>query len=303
MNDSRPALSVIVAARDSAVALVPCLQALAPQMAGQPVECVIVGPEGADAEALAADFGAAARSIQASPGALVPELWSVGIAATEGSIVALTVADCVPEPGWIARILAAPWESIDALGGGFDVAEPARWRDRAALYLRYWSFPRSGQRSEVDDLAADNVAYRRGSLMRCEETWRDGFWEPPVHRRMRALGMRLLFDPGMWVAVRHVPSVRSFAKQRFLHGWWFARQRLATLSRASQMVRILGAPLVPLVMLARICRALAVQGRLSPSRLVPALPLMTLYLISWSVGELLGYSGLRPSGYRETTPA
>ncbi len=114
--------------------------------------------------------------------------------------------------------------------------------------------------------------------------------------------MRLLFDPGMGVAVRHPPSVRSFARQRFMHGWWFARRRLATLSPASQIVRIVGAPLVPLVMLARIFRALAAQGRLSPSRLIPALPLMTLYLISWSAGELLGYSGLRPSGYRETTP-
>jgi len=294
---------VIVAARDPAAALGPCLHALAPQMAGQPVECVVVGPAGVRAEQLAADLGATARSVQAGSGALVPELWSMGIAATEGSIVALTVADCIPGPGWVAKILAAPWESIDALGGGFDVAEPARWRDRAALYLRYWSFPRSGGRSDVDDLAADNVAYRRSSLMKCEETWRDGFWEPPVHRRMRALGMRLVFDPGMWVVVRHSPSVRSFARQRFVHGWWFARQRLATLTPASQIVRILGAPLVPLVMLARICRALAVQGRLSPSRLIPALPLMTLYLISWSAGELVGYSGLRPSGYQETTPA
>jgi hypothetical protein len=298
MNPPPPRLSIVVAARDPGTGLSTYLAALAPQLASKPVECVVAGASRDDIEARAAGLAPRLRAVPAPAGALVPELWTAGIDASAGRVVALTITDCIPSTGWVDAILAADWDAIDAVGGGFDVAAAASSRDRALLYLRYWAFPRCGRPRDVTDLAADNVAYRRSSLMRCAELWAGGFWEPPVHRRMVELGMRLVFNPQMYVTVSHRASVRDMARQRFAHGWRFGSQRLASMGPAERAARIVTSPLIPIVLLARTCRALATQGRLSWRRLAPSVPLLEMYLVIWSLGELAGYIGFRPDRHR-----
>ncbi len=49
---------------------------------------------------------------------------------------------------------------------------------------------------ETVDLPGDNAVYRRDALAATHDVYRDGFWEPEVHRALAGRGHRLLALPG-----------------------------------------------------------------------------------------------------------
>lgn len=271
-------MSVVVAARDAGGVTREAVEAVRREAAGLDAEVVVVAPSGSR-EAELARSSAVVLEVAGDP--LAPELWKAGIDATTGDVVALTIAQCVPAPGWLPALVGA-LDPLCVAAGGPVVLRSRRPGVVAAFYLRYSSYLRPFARREALDVPGDNAIYRRAALDEVREVWRHGFWENEVNVALRARGEILILDPRPVIALRTVGGFRAFCRQRFRHGRIFGAWRAAT---GVGRWRALLAPLVPLVMISRIVRRVPNGERL---RFAVALPFLAAYLLAWVAGETTG---------------
>jgi hypothetical protein len=111
-------LSVVIAAHDAGPNLKRCLDALTPQLPPAAMEILVVGSSGKN----------------------VPQLWSEGIGAARGRIVALTIENCVPASEWARRTIhahACPWSAV---GGAIEIVPGANLVDWAVYFCRYSAY-------------------------------------------------------------------------------------------------------------------------------------------------------------------
>jgi hypothetical protein len=222
-------------------------------------------------------------------GALVPELWAAGIRASAGRRVGLLSASVVPASDWVDNLVASALDGKPAASGG-PIEPPAAGSssaDWAVLFCRYSRYllpvPVPGP-----DVAADNASYERTALDAVADTWHAGFWEPFVHRALRARGEEVVTNQAPVVTVAPGQSLASLVRQRFRHGRHHARLQAAGRGRAVAVVRAGAAPLVPFVLTARGARAVWSRHRLR-LRFLQTLPMLLWAHCWWAAGEAFGY--------------
>jgi hypothetical protein len=283
MSTTQPAVSVVIGANAPPDRLEACLAALEPQREG--VE-VLVGAGAEVPEALRERFPWARISV--APGHLVPEHWRDGIDAAGGEIVALTIAQMIPAPDWIATIRRLH-EEHPVVGGAIEPGPGLRLVDWAELFCRYARDLPPFPARESLELPGDNAAYARAALERVRDTYSDGFWEPHVHRRLAAEGAAPWQAPELLVRQGRSAGFAAFFRQRLEHGRAHGRQRGSEASRAENAVRMLAAPLVPFVMTLRVARLVWGKGR-HGARLAAALPVVLAFNVAWGLAEGLGHA-------------
>lgn len=284
----RPAMSIVVAAVNTAETLAPWLEAVRPQLAHHDVEVLIAAAaDDRDARATAAD--SRVRIVRGEAGALVPALWGTALLEAEGDIVAVTITACLPAGDWLDAIAAAYREApADGIGGVIDYAPGGSLTDRALHLVRYTPYLPPLAAGPVTEIAGDNGTYTRAALMRWRErVARDGFWESEFNRHIRARGGVLRVDPRIRVTHTRSYSYASFARQRFRHGRIFGRSRRRTMSAPARLARVFLSVAVPPAMLARALRTVAARGRLD-ARTVLASPIAARFFWSWAIGEAAG---------------
>jgi hypothetical protein len=282
MTRRAPALSVVIGSNGSAGSVERCLAALEPQRDG--AEVIVCEPRASPARARER-FGWA--TWLELPGALVPELWREGIDRARGRIVALTISPMVPAPDWVATLLAEHAQR-DAVAGAIDPGEGLRLADWAEYFCRYAKDMRPFEPHATVDLPGDNASYKRELLERTRELYRDGFWEPVVHRRLDEEGVELWQSPLPVVLQGRSAGPRAFASQRRHHGRAHGRQRGAHFSAVRNLAGVLGAPVVPALLLLRVLRTVFARGR-HRARALLSLPWMLWFDVEWAAGEARGH--------------
>lgn len=283
----RPDLSVVVAAWPDDRGLADCLAALAPQL-GDGTEVLVVAA--GDPAERPAGWPPQARRLAGN--GLIPDLWAAGIGEARGGVVAITTAHFRPAPDWVGAVRAAHARlESPAIGGAIDPPRGGSLVDWATYFLRYSAYLGYGREQDVPDVAGDNASYKRGALEAHPDLVRNGFWELDLHRRLRAEGRRVTFDPAVRVTQRHSFGFRRFMAQRFEHGRQFGGNRFPGRPLPVRLAAAAAAPLIPAVFLAKIVRRV-VRGRRYYGPFLAALPVMLCFLLAWSLGEAVGY--LRP---------
>ncbi len=282
MSAPGEACSVVVAVRRSEHNLDRFIAALAPQV-DPGVEVILVDDGPFDQE----QPGPAWTRCYHRPGALVPVLWSEGLARATGPVVALTTAGMVPDPDWLSFARRAPGDSLAGVGGAIEPAGGQRRVDWAVYFCRYSPYMLPLADGAALDVPADNATYLTAVLQRYRDLWEDGFWEPAVHRAMRADGFRLGMQADMIVRHAGGPGIREFAHQRALHGQAHGERRPLPPGRGAAARVWLTAPLVPPLMAARAARAVWSKRR-HRRQFVVALPLIVWFYSWWAAGELRG---------------
>lgn len=279
-------VSVVVAAWPDTTGLAECLGSLQPQ-AGDGVQIFVASPASPSADFMR-NFPAV-RWLAANPAALIPRLWSSGMAVATGEVVAITTAHFVPAADWIAQIRAAHGR-LDSAGiaGPIDPPRGGGPGDWATFFLRYSTAFVHDHEQSVHDLIGDNAAYRRADLQRHWESIRAGFWEPKFHQLVLAEGRKLTFVPEMRITQKHSFGIARFCSQRMHHGRQYGGDRMRGKSALYRTLGVLLSPLIPLVLLAKIV------GRVThrPAYVLPflgSLPVLLLFICSWALGELRGY--------------
>ena len=284
-------VSVVIAVPNAAGGAVPGIDAFSMQVAEEGGELLVVYTDQGSGRIVVGrrlPLGGAPMNVPQPPGRLTPHLWQAGISAATGSIVVLTLAGLVPEAGWLkAHLEAHRTGRWCAVGGPImpEAASPAG--DRAVAISRYSAFLLPFEAHEVADVAADNASYRRDAIDGCRDLLHDGFWEPPVHERMRREGWKLLLDPRAVMAHRHTNSFGSFIRQRLKHGFRFGQDRRGGVSTGWMVKYLLLSPLVPLVLTWRVYTRMRAKGR-SAGEFLVYLPWLLCFNTAWSVAEVAG---------------
>lgn len=281
-------ISIIVASCNALASIRDCLDCLVRQ-ADTEVELIVVdNSDDGTTEIVRAHFPEV-RLLKQPAQALINELWSAGIMQSHGDIVALTTAHCIPASDWIAQVRKAHGGVAAGVGGAINGEAQSSLVDWAVCFCRYSRFLPPLRAEEVEDIPADNAAYKREPLFRQEAQWRDGFWEPQVHSALALEGQVLWLAPAMQVHHRHSYDFAGFVRQRFAHGQKYGGWRASTLSPVKRALMLAASPLIPLVLLQRTARRVLGKGG-NRVRLMATLPLLAAFFIAWACGEALGYA-------------
>ncbi|MGI9146843.1 MAG: glycosyltransferase [Chloroflexota bacterium] len=282
-------VSVVVASQSALAQVERCLAALEAQRQQGIGQIILVGNtiEGIG-EAVRESFPSV-EIVDRPSHVLVPELWAEGVGRSREAVIALTTADMLPDPGWVAAILRqyerASWAGV----GGVILPSPGLGSLDAAVYwLRYHRFASRQPAGAVRDIAGDNGSYRRQELIPyLERIARDGFWEYELNQDLGSAGKLLCLEPDAVVRYQGGESFAVFARQRLTHGRRFGAERFARATGLRRWLLLAAWPLTPAAMLMRISRGVVAAGAVGGlGRAVP--PLLGL-VACWSTGELLGY--------------
>ncbi len=288
-------LSIVVAAQEAGRSLRKCLASLSPQLAPAETEVLVVdGSEGESGDKLREAFPSV-RFLKLPAGTNVPRLWSAGIAASTGGIIALTIEQCVPEPNWAEQILRAHAAEWPAIGGAIDIQPNAGLTDWAVYFSRYSRHIPPFAPRFLDDLPGDNCSYKRAALDSLGQQMSEGFWETFIHRGMRARGAQLLSDPSILVRYCGSFSWSAFLRRRFQDGRYYAARCAREMSASARLLRTASFLIVPALMLGRI-GARVWKNRRYRGKLLVTTPLLVPFLVAWATGECLGYVFGPPEG-------
>lgn len=287
-RDRSPGLSIVIGSNGAEGSVARCLEAIEPQRG--------------DAEVLVFEPSPSAEDVQVRfpwatfverRGAAVPYLWRDGIDRSSGDVVALTISPMTPAPDWVASI-GSELADADVVAGAIDPGHGLRISDFAEYLCRYAKDMRPFDARESIDLPGDNCAYRRASLDRVRDAYRDGFWEPVVNRQLADGGARLRHSPAMVVEQGRSAGWTAFTRQRLVHGRAHGSQRGRSFSRGRNLIGVAASPLVPFLLTARILREVTGRRRELPRTLL-ALPHVLLFNVAWALGEARGHlDALRP---------
>jgi hypothetical protein len=220
------------------------------------------------------------------------ELRARGLALARGSIIALIEDHGIPAPEWGARAYAGVSRAVAAVGGAIEngVDHPLNWAVYFCDFLRYQNPVQAGESAFASDA---NIAYRRAALESIRPVWQDTFQEPSVNEALRSRGEIVALAPDM-VLYQHRQglSFGSALKERFVWGRSYAALR----GRRAPRRRVFWAalsPALPVLLLARMT-AMAWKKRRTLAHFLKALPITSILLVSWALGELAGYVTGRP---------
>ena len=180
------------------------------------------------------------------------------------------------------------------MGGAIEngVDRPLNWAVYFCDFLRYQNPVRKGESAYASDA---NVAYRRAVLETIRPVWQEKFHEPSVNEALRSRGEIVVLAPDM-VLYQHRQGLRfsSALKERLVWGRSYAAARCKLAPQHRRFWAVFS-PALPLLLLARMT-AMAWKKRRTLTPFLKALPLTSMLLISWALGELAGYVTGRPTG-------
>jgi glycosyltransferase involved in cell wall biosynthesis len=284
----KPKLSIIIGSQNARNTVSNCLQSLESQRNGDEIEILVVdNSTDGTAEMIRNQFPGI-RLVRSAQDKLMPELWEAGIQQSTGECVAITTSHFVPASNWIEEILKAHRDPYPAIGGAIENDKASGLVTWAIYFCRYSPYMLPFAEKMVEDFAGDNASYKRYALDRCREARRDGFWESFVHAEMRRLGLELLLTPSIVVYHQKSFTLAGFMKQRFWHGRQFGSDRARNLSGWARIIYILLSPLILPLHLYRITGRV-IGKRKQIKKYLMSLPVVILFLLSWSAGEFSGY--------------
>ena len=277
-------LSVIVGSVDAAGSLGECLSALAETCAGIDAEILVVDASDDDSADVARSFPGV-RVICLPAGTLVPALWGAGLREARGRVVAFTIAQCLVDAAWARALLDGIAAGAVGVGGRLGVRRGTGATGRATFYLRYsaWLATPDGPAHEI---AGDNAAYEHQALRSVRESAGAPFWEIEAHARFRALGRALVVHPGATAWFSDETPLGTMAARRFAHGRHSGAFRVRSGIRTRWQM-VLGAPLVPLVLLVRVGRRVA-RAPGHALGFVSSLGAFLVLATAWAAGEAIG---------------
>lgn len=280
--------SVVIASAGRLDLLWRAVEALEPERKRTGAQLVIARSAPLAQEALVRERLGDATIVWSPPGAGIPRLRGMGLAAATGDPVAITEDHLVAGDGWLEHLFKHARNGVDIVGGGMQNRVGSNAVSWAAYLSDYgfYSFARPATSVQVPLLTMANMAYRRRDVPRIAEWCSAGAWENVVHDRLAAEGRTLTFAPEARIIHDHSYRFAEFLKNRYEHGWDYARARLTENPKALRLPLIAMTPVLPLILLFRIAKAASGEDR---GAFLRALPLTVAFLYAWAAGEAFGY--------------
>lgn len=263
------------------------LRAVETACAGRSVEVVVVRPAGR--VSLPDTPHLSVREIRCDADALVPVRWGLGVHAANAPLFACLTTELAVRPDWATRLGSIVVSSADGAAGSIGLAPEATRAARAMYFVRFNAFlPRDDREAhEVHHIPGDAAVYRLETVRRYPDLLTHGFWEAEFHRRMLADGGHLVLVGDTLSDFGTAMTLRAALGIRYRHGRDFGTTRVRSHGEAAGRV-LLAAPIVPILMLARVLRRATSSGG-SVARLAwQSAGAIGLLCIAWAWGEARG---------------
>lgn len=282
-------LSVVVASGAGGEFLFRCLASLRPQAEALGVPVLVVDRCGPDQRARVAREHPWVELLAPELGhrPSIPELRREGLLAARSDVVAVLEEHCTAPPGWLAAIdRSFDLETDAAIGGPILDDDFERLRDWVVYFSEYNNFMPPWEPGERLALNGASIAYARAKVLRHRAVLDQGYWEVVLHPPLAREG-RFRAVPEMGAHHTGPFDYGYYLRQRYLLSrvWGGAQKDGSQLKRA---VHVLGAPLFPFYMLARITARVLQKGT-RVGKFVLSLPLLVPVLVAYTLGEWLGY--------------
>lgn len=287
-----PRLSYIVAT-DTYDTIRPVLSRLRRQTAKHDVEVVLVTPsaEGMSAALAYRDEFAGMQIVVVGSIHPLGRARAAGIRAATAAFIFVGETHSYPHPGFAETLIAAhagPWVSVAPAFGNANPSGALSWAGFVSDYGRWIEGFRAG---DISESPLYNATYRRSVLLamsdRLEHALSSGD-ELPLW--LRAHGHRCYFEPAARLDHLNVARPVAFVRERFVAGVLIGANRARRWSLARRVVYMGGAPLIPVVLLARVLPGLRETIRRVRLPLM-TVPLMVLGIVLKAAGEFVGYAG------------
>jgi glycosyltransferase involved in cell wall biosynthesis len=284
-----PSISVVIASKVGPPFVDRCLRSVESEAKSLDAEVIVVAA-GAQAYAsrLATEFPWA-RIIHAPEIREVPALRRRGVEEAAGELVAVIEEHCSAAPDWLRRASRAhAGGEYGAVGGPIVDDDYGRRRDWVTYFIEYNGALPPAPNGESLYLNDANIVYRRQVLTDHLDLLDEGYWPMTLHPTLLAEGTKFLSVPDM--VVHHLGPWNYFyyLHQRFLFSRAFGGVRAQSEPASRRLAYLLGAPLIPAMLLIRIARTVW-QKRCRVPQFVLALPLIVPALIVLVAGEWVGY--------------
>jgi hypothetical protein len=217
----------------------------------------------------------------------IPELRATGVFAAAAPVVALIEDHCLVTTAWAERLGGAHADGHGVVGGPIRNVATRRIRDWAAFFCEYSAVMEPMPRGPVDGLPGMNVSYSREALAEIDDLLREGRWENWLHPRLRERGFELWCEPDAVVEHDKDFDLGEFLSQRYHYSRSYAGMRNPELGRRRPLYALATPLLVPLLYY-RMARNVFSRRR-DRGKFLLATPLILLYVVVWSFGELVGY--------------
>ena len=283
-----PKNSVVIASKVGAPFIDQCLDSVRAEAEALDAEVIVVAAGPARyAARLAADFPWA-RIVHAPDLRKVPALRRRGVGEAQGEYVAVIEEHCSAKSDWLAAALAAHARGRYAAVGGpiadFDYDNVPDW---VVYFLEYNSALPPWPSGETTDLHDVNIMYRKDALTAHAELLDEGYWPMTLHPTLLAEGAKFRSVPDMLVYHRGPFPFGYYLHQRYLFSRAFAGVRAQNQSALKRWAYVVGAPLVPFFLLARIGRTV-LRKRCRVGKFIRALPLLGPAVVVLVAGEWVG---------------
>jgi hypothetical protein len=307
MNDDlqqkQVALSVVVAPVGGPVFLRRCLNGLAPQIEGHPVEVIVpydtprvpvadLQVEFPPVRFLAVDQveTVARPGTQAALLEVFDRLLAVGLGVAQGGIVALLQDTVVPDAKWCDQVLEAHRLPNEIITGCVEYTGTGAlgWAVYFQDFGRYQLPLAEGPTDQATDI---NVSYKRPALEAIRPLWVDSYNEVTVNTALVRGGAVIWQRPQIVVYQdRGRLSLAQVVRERVEWGRLLGRLRCHGSSAGKRLVYLLRSPLVPLVLIGRLAqRTLRTGGH--RAQFLRSLPCLLVTATAWAFGEFLGCLG------------
>lgn len=283
-----PLLSVVIWTPDDFGTVRKTVSHLHAQTAREVLELVIVAPSRRRLRPDESLLGGFARHRFVESGARsIGRANAVGIRSATAPLVALAEDHCFPDPDWAEKLIEAhrgPWAAVGPCVRNANPGTAVSWAD---LLIGYGPWLAPGTAGEVDFLPGHNSSYKRDILLDYGERLGEMMdSETLLHWDLRRHGHRLYLEPAARVAHTNFSRWSSWLPAQFHNGRLFAGRRAAGMSKVRRLLYVAGAPLIPLVRLARTARRCgAVLWRRWS-----CLPALVVGLVADGAGQMLGYA-------------
>ena len=289
-RSSKRKLTVVVAAWTGHESLQRCLRSLLSQVRPGEDEIIVArnfaddvwGPFPAAAEFSAvADFSFARDTT-------VPTLRAAGLAAAKGNVVAFLEDHCVCVPGWRDAIMAAHDLPVDAVGGPVDLAPGGRPLDWAVYFYDYARFAPPLVSGQVYSLSGANMSFKNSFLVGLGAALQDGVMEVILEQESRRRGTATYIASDAVVIHGKHHSFGGAVILAFALAQGYASRRVRGKGTLQRLAFSSVTPLLPLLMMVRIVVAI-LRTKRNAIRLMIASPWLVTLVVTWSLGEFVGY--------------
>lgn len=280
-------LSVVVPAVNTLDDLIGCLTALDAQSDVR-LEVLVVDRLGDAVRTEVARRFPSARIIPVPRDTTIPRMREVAFTEATADAVAVIEDHVIVPPGWARALLDARRETNAVVGGSIDNAARSSVVDWAAFLCEYSHCITPLPSGPSDALPGNNVIYDRALLRRYRDTIAAGRWEDHLHDAMHRDGVPMVLRPEISVGHERHYTIGEYLSQRFLYARSYAGVRVKGMPLAKRLSFGVAAFALPPVLMYRIVARLLAKRRYR-TQLLFSLPLLVLFIASWTVGEIVGY--------------